>query len=83
MRHSANDTEAREGGRPEGRPKYEEELGHCGLSIEYARIVWIFHLADDTDLRAIFTLEERSAIARGACPSASAAMADAELAVRR
>lgn len=57
IRCSASGVIMREGGRPEIRPKYQEEFANCGISMEYARLVRCLYLAEGTDLKTVFTVE--------------------------
>lgn len=59
VRRNAAGSEVREVGRPEIRPRYRVEFGHCGMSMQYDHLVWHRFLVDGMEVKNIALLVEQ------------------------
>lgn len=66
VRRSASGAEAREGWRPEVKPRYREEFAHRKVFIEYARIVWRRYFSAGTNLTSTPTFKGQRVLTRPA-----------------
>lgn len=77
--YSASGAKLRESKQTEAEPKYLEEYRNCDLFPELSGLGWRCDLADGTDVKTIFTLEEKDALTEVSCSFASAETGDVEL----
>lgn len=83
VRCSASGAEVQKGGGSEVRPKAGKEFSHCGISTDFARLVWRHYFAAGTNLTAISTLVRQDALTQPARLITGAAMAVFEVPTER